>query len=427
MDKFKYLLNCCVLALVSASEYTFASELLAFAPPAQLSEQLQTDAIHTQLESIPETKHHLQDQLDQLHSEMNKLEELSLNVTWPILKKTRLLSFGDYHHQIPVLREMLIHLGDLNESLNEKQSPLFDLELHHALIRFQQRHGNKADGILGPATRRQLNITPSARSEQILLNIYRMNSFQPENDQFIQVNVPDYKLHLIDHGIETLTMKTIVGKRKRKTPIFTTEVNRVVVNPSWYVPKSIAYKDILPIYKEDPAYLDKKNLKVVTGWGAQRKLIPAAEVDLEKMYKGESYQRLWEPPGEANTLGKVKFLTNGPYSVYLHDTSAKSLFSEDKRAFSSGCIRVEQPRKLADALLRMSNQIPLAEVDDLFSRTKTTRVKLQKPIKLYVTYWTSWVDKTGNLNFRDDLYRRDRYELSQLKNGSSQEIFITSY
>ena len=430
MDKCRFLLNLLALSLVSASPLTFAieSETLAFAPPSQLSHHLQPTDIETTPVDLSESlAHPPQNQLDTLHTEMMRMEALSMQMDWPRLNRSRLLSFGDYHAQVPLLREMLIHLGDLKETRDEMQSHLFDLELHHALVRFQKRHGAKADGILGPATRKQLNISPQKRAEQILLNIYRMNSFQPENDQYIQVNVPDYKLHLFDQGVETMTMKTIVGKRKRKTPIFATEINRVVVNPSWYVPKSIAYKDILPIYEEDPDYLDKKNLKVITGWGAQRKLIPDEEIDLERMYKGDTYQRLWEPPGEGNTLGKVKFLTNGPYSVYLHDTSAKRLFDEDKRAFSSGCIRVEQPKKLADALLKMSNQLPVSHVDDLFSKTETARVKLDKPIKLYVTYWTSWVDSDGILNFRDDLYRRDRYELSQLKNGSAQEIFITSY
>lgn len=426
MDKCKYLFNSFMVTLAITSPFCCANEMLSFAPPVQLAEELQPDLSHFDLSPEAQLKKRLETQVDRLHTSMLKLEQLGINTNWPQLNRARLLSFGDYHSQIPTLRKMLVHLGDLNESLDETQSKLFDLELHHALIRFQTRHGSKPDGILGPATRRQLNISPQARAEQILLNIYRMNNFQPESSQFIQVNVPDYKLHLIDQGIEQMSMKTIVGKRKRKTPIFSTEINRVVVNPSWYVPKSIAYKDIFPLYKDDPSYLDQKNLKVVTGWGAQRKVVPTEEIDMDKMYKGETYQRLWEPPGDGNTLGKVKFLTNGPYSVYLHDTSARNLFSEDKRAFSSGCIRVEQPKKLADALLRMSNQTQLPEVDELFASMDTNTVKLKNPIKLYVTYWTSWVDEDGNLNFRDDLYRRDRYELSQLKSGSTQEIFITS-
>jgi murein L,D-transpeptidase YcbB/YkuD len=429
MDKCRLLFRFLALSIVSASTITYAieAETLAFAPPSQLIHHLQPTKIEaTPIDLSEPLAHPPQNQLDKLHTEMMRMEALAVKLEWPRLNRTRLLSFGDYHPQVPVLREMLMHLGDLKETQDEMQSQLFDLELHHALIRFQKRHGAKADGILGPATRRQLNISPQTRAEQILLNIYRMNSFQPEKDQYIQVNVPDYKLHLFDQGVVTMSMKTIVGKRKRKTPIFSTDINRVVVNPSLYVPKSIAYKDILPIYEKDSSYLDKKNLKVITGWGAQRKLIPVEEIDLERMYKGESYQRLWEPPGEQNTLGKVKFLTNGPYSVYLHDTSARRLFDEDKRAFSSGCIRVEQPKKLADALLKMSNQLPVTQVDALFSQTETTQIKLNNPIKLYVTYWTSWVDPEGNLNFRDDLYRRDRYELSQLKKGSAQEIFITS-
>lgn len=364
-------------------------------------------------------------QIDLLHTEMLRLEKLNQQVIWPVLSKGPLLKIGDSHSQIPQIREILMHLGDLKSIKSEKNSQTFDQDLYEALIRFQKRHGGKVDGLLGPSTRRQLNRSPQDRADLILLNIYRMEQFTPQSDKYVRVNVPDYRLHLIDEGRETLSMKTIVGKRKRKTPIFSTDINRVVVNPSWHVPRSIAYKDILPIYKNDPEYLDKKNLKVVTGWGSNKKILTAEEIDLEKMYRGENYQRLWEPPSESNTLGKVKFLTTGPHAVYLHDTSARRLFSESKRAFSSGCIRVEQPKKLADALLEMSNQLPVAKVDRLFSSSKTVQVNLQKPIKLYVTYWTSWVDEQGILQFRDDLYKHDRYELSQLKQASSQEILIS--
>ncbi|MCP4595184.1 L,D-transpeptidase family protein [Neptuniibacter sp.] len=366
------------------------------------------------------------DQISQLHQLRMKYEHISNTISWPKLSRGPLLSFGDNHPQIPKLREMLVQLGDLDQANCDDHTQLFDIELHEALLRFQERHGGKADGILGPATRRQLNVSPRQRADQILLNIHRLQAFQPEQERYIQVNIPDYRLHLFENGEKLLSMKTIVGKRKRKTPVFDTEIDRVVVNPSWHVPKSIAYKDILPVFAEDPDYLKKINLKVVTGWGEQKKFMTDEEIDLEKMYKGKVYQRLWEPPSDKNTLGKVKFLTSSHYSVYLHDTSAKRLFDESKRAFSSGCIRLEQPRKLADALLKMGKDWEQEEVSPLFSDQETVHIKLDKPVKLYVTYWTSWVDKNGQVHFRDDLYRRDRYELSQLKQQSSQELFTSS-
>lgn len=345
---------------------------------------------------------------------MLRFRELAEQNNWPRLKPGPLLSFGDEHSQIPVARTMLRQLGYYDGSDDCGDSKLFDIELHEALINFQQQHGGKIDGILGPHSRRMLNISPQERADMLRLNIARIQSFGLPELPYIQVNIPEFKLRFFRTGTPPLEMKTIVGKRKRKTPIFQTEVNRVVVNPSWHVPRSIAYKDIIPVWKEDADYLEKMRLKVVQGWGKKQVTLDAAQVSPDELYKGDIPKRLWEPPNDRNTLGKVKFLTSGPYAVYLHDTSAKKLFEEPKRAFSSGCIRLEQPRKLADALLGYANATQSEKINNLFSQDATKTISLNHPVKLYTTYWTAWQDPQGRLHYRYDLYRRDLADLAEL-------------
>ena len=128
-------------------------------------------------------------------------------------------------------------------------------------------------------------------------------------------------MRLVDQGNVVLQMKTIVGRQKRKTPIFTTDIKALIMNPSWTVPASIGWKDIIPAWQADPDYLNRKHLNIAQGRGAQRVLLPSHQVDPRSMYRGETDRYFWEAPGKENTLGRLKFMSHSPYAVYLHDTS----------------------------------------------------------------------------------------------------------
>lgn len=356
--------------------------------------------------------HDTQLQIEELEKHKFLLEGLANENKWPPIPHVRLLSFGDQSDVVTIIRQRLIQLGDLTFPESTLSDKTFDFELRNALIHFQRRHGLKADGILGPATRRTLNVSPLTRINQITINIERLKAFTPESDRYILVNIPDYRLYLFERGRPVLEMKTIVGKKKRKTPVFETTINRIVVNPSWHVPKSIAFKDIVPELENNPDYLKKHNLLLVEGWGDNKKILTQAELDIERLYTGDNYQRFWEPPSNNGTLGSVKFLTSGPYSIYLHDTSAKRLFAEENRAFSSGCIRVEKPRQLADELMRMSNGWKSNQLEPLFKNEERHLINMPTAIPLYVNYHTAFIDENG-LNFRRDIYKRDLWEFAQ--------------
>jgi len=416
----QYLLALVMVTLGCYAPLCQSIELATTSPLQIIKKQSPTETAAELLEPVSnaeDVKHFASDlnQIQILQQEYDKYRSLADTKQWRTIPRGPLLRFGDSHPHVPMIREKLITLGDLSlANCSSVSDPLFDIELHEALERFQKRHGAKVDGIAGPETRRTLNVSLHKRADQLYVNILRLQQFQPNTDRYIQVNVPDFKLHLIEQGKSILSMKTIVGKKKRKTPIFETEVNRIVINPSWHVPKSIAYKDILPELEKDPAFLKKARLQLVSGWGNNKRFIAAEDIDYDKLYKGDNYQRFWEAPSASNTLGSVKFLTSGPYSVYLHDTSAKRLFNEPKRAFSSGCIRVEQPRQLADQLMRMTQGWNSSKLDPLFKQEKTKHIRLLDPIPLHVTYWTAFIDKDGQLNFRHDLYKRDGYDLTRL-------------
>ena len=149
-------------------------------------------------------------------------------------------------------------------------------------------------------------------------------------------------------------------------------------------------------------------------------VVSTDQVDPDEMYQGAKYFRLWEPPGKRHTLGRIKFISRSQYAIYLHDTSARHLFNQPKRAFSSGCIRLEKARDLADALMMLASKPESPDLDPLFNTDETHKVALAEPMPLYVTYWTAWVDENGVLNFRDDLYRHDRVELAQSKREQKQ-------
>lgn len=361
------------------------------------------------------------EQFSSLQGAVSFYENIERSGHWVPLSNGPLISLGDVHEQVIPLRKLLHLFGDIKEDASFFEPlELFDLELQEALLAFQKRHGAKVDGILGPQTRRLLSISPRRRVEQLLLNISRQQEFQAiAGERYLQVNVPEYRLRLYEQGEILLDMKTIIGRRSRQTPIFSSKVKTVVVNPSWSVPKSIAFKDILPRWEQDKTYLTKHNLQVLSGWEISRVIVPDDQIDLEQMYRGGEFQRLWEPPGMTNTLGRIKFQLDSNNSIYLHDTKSRSLFESDQRAFSSGCIRLEKPRLLADALVQSSNRWAPEALGPLFEDVTTRRIRLENPVELHVTYWTAWLDKNNLLHFAEDLYRHDLIELAQQNNENT--------
>ncbi|MGY8869605.1 MAG: L,D-transpeptidase family protein [Pseudomonadales bacterium] len=348
--------------------------------------------------------------------------ELENSDQWSKIPKGPSVRLNDTHPSIPLLRQKLQLLGDLELTNDTPENPeLFDQVLVQALTNFQSRHGAEADGVLGPHTRRLLNTSPAYRIKQLQINASRQQSFgTPTAQHYIRVNIPEFKLRLYDQEQVTLEMKTVVGRKKRQTPVFDTTIRTLVINPSWNVPKSIAFKDILPKWEQDDNFLNSHNLQIRSGWGPNSDVIPAENVVPSSMYQGAEYLRFFEPPSKRNTLGQFKFLSQSRYAIYLHDTPAKHLFNRTRRDYSSGCVRLERAQDLASALLSIANRPEKTRLKQLAKTDKTRNINFAEPVPLYVVYWTAWLDKEGTLHFRDDIYKRDLNDLAKLKSEENQ-------
>ncbi len=349
-------------------------------------------------------------------------DDLARSGRWSPLEAGPLLSLGDRHEQVVQLRQLLQLSGDYREAPPSGQPDLFDKPLFDAMVRFQMRHGAvHVDGILGPESRDLLNVPPWIRANQLLLNIGRQEALQAvASARYVQVNIPDYRLWLVADGDVQLEMKAIVGRKSRQTPVFSSQVSALVINPAWSVPRSIAMRDFLPHWRQDSRYLEKKNLLVLSGWQAPPVVVPDADIDLAKMYRGIEYHRLWQPPGPGNALGRIKFNVPNSESIYLHDTNARQLFDASRRAFSSGCIRLEKPMELAEWLLVKANRAEPGVLHRLLDNSQTRHVRLENQVELHVTYWTAWLDAEGSLQFREDLYRHDEKVLREYVSRQTQ-------
>jgi len=289
---------------------------------------------------------------------------------------------GDTSLMIIKLRKKLYLLGDLTNA-SDTTSTVYDAPLLIAVKRFQRRHGMVEDGIAGGGMIRELNIPVPQLIEKIMVNMER-NRWLPTDvrGRYLAVNIPEFVLHAYNDDSLLWNMNVVVGKDVNKTVIFAGTISQIVFSPYWNVPASILKKEILPGIQKNPSYLETHHMEKF-GDGVRQK------------------------PGPWNSLGAVKFLFPNSHSIYLHDTPSKSLFQESKRAFSHGCIRVAEPKNLAMYLLRDDSTWMEDRITNAMASGKEQYVAAKNPMPVYITYFTAWVDRQGDLNFREDIYKRD--------------------
>jgi murein L,D-transpeptidase YcbB/YkuD len=308
--------------------------------------------------------------------------QLSESDDWkPVSLQEQRLKIGDTSLEVVAIKKKLHSIGDL-PSIDT--SNIYDNELAEGLKSFQRRFGLKEDGKPGAKTVRYLNETLEVRIKQILVNMERMRwiPVEPGGD-FILVNIPQYLLIAFENGSRKFAMNIVVGTTQNETVVFTGNMKYVVFSPYWNIPPSIIKKEIIPAMKRDRNYLARHNME----WN-----------------KGAVRQK----PGPNNSLGKVKFLFPNNHNIYLHDSPAESLFNEEKRAFSHGCIRLANPKKLAIWVLRKQPDWTEKKIEKAMNAGKEKFVTLASAIPVFLGYFTAWVDEKGNLNFRDDIYGHDK-------------------
>ena len=333
---------------------------------------------------------------------------------WSPITDGPTMKLGVSDPRVPALRHRLEVTHDL-EAAPETYPPsqVFDDPLDAAIKRFQERHGIAADGAVGPGTRAALNVPVSARIDQIRVNLERARWVLHEiQGDFVLVDVAGFYVSYFKDNEPVWTSRVVVGKEGRETPIFKSTIRYVVFNPTWTIPPGILVKDKLPVLKRDPGYLTRSRIKVLDAAGR--------EVDPRSVnWASYSASRLppyqfVQDPGPDNALGLVKIMFPNPYLVYLHDSPAKSLYDQDARLFSSGCIRVQQPFELAERVLADPVKWNKAAIDAVIASGKTQTVNLAQPLPVLILYWTAQPRPDGQVIFRNDVYHRDAATLAAL-------------
>lgn len=341
---------------------------------------------------------------------LKKYRELAEQGGWNTIVEGETLKYGMQDARVTELRKRLVVTGDL--PLEKSTGDTFDNDVEVAVKHFQVRHGLNDDGAVGPATLRALNVPIEQRIDQIRVNLERMRwVMHGLPDTFVVADIAGYELYYIRDAQLVWRTRTQVGKPYRETPVFRGLIEYMEFNPTWTVPPTILKKDILPKLKKNPAYLETKKLQVLTGSG---KVVDPDTIDWKKYTARNFPYILRQTPGPHNALGQVKFIFPNKHFVFIHDSPSRNLYDRTTRTFSSGCVRVENPLKLAEYLLEEKPDWDRARIDKVIDAGKTRRVHLDEKIPVLLFYWTVTIEPDGSVRFKEDPYGRDDQVLASL-------------
>lgn len=309
---------------------------------------------------------------------------------------------GDSGPKVVALRDRLIALGYLGRSVSQ----VYDSQIAAAVQRFQLDQGLNADGVAGASTIDALNETPQTRLKSIVVAMERLRwmAGTDRSGRYIWVNQPDFTAKIFDDGRTTFKTRVVIGKDvlDQRSPEFSDQMEYMVINPSWGVPRSIIVKEYLPLLQRNPGAVG--HLQVIDGNG---RVVPRGAINFAA-YSARSFPYgLRQPPSDGNALGKVKFMFPNPQNIYLHDTPTKSLFSNEVRAYSHGCIRLADPLDFAYTLLARQSTDPQSEFKTHLDTGLETNVTLEQNIPVHLVYFTAWPSAKGSITYRRDVYGRD--------------------
>jgi len=330
-----------------------------------------------------------------LKSDLQKYVAIAKAGGWPqITVPAKQLKKGTSSAAIVQLKKRLQISGDMPADT----TPVFNDALEAGIKLAQTRFGYTATGIVTDALIKNLNVPAIERVKQLLLNMGRMQwmIIEPKG-QLIVVNIPEFVLHVKEGTNKVFDMPVVVGKEAHSTMMFTGNLNQVVFSPYWNVPPSIVKNEILPAMQRNPNYLASQNMESTGNEGG----LPVIR----------------QLPGPKNSLGKVKFLFPNSFNIYFHDTPAKALFEKDRRAYSHGCIRLSDPAKMANYLLKDQPEWTPEKIEEAMNSGNEKYVKLKKPVPVLITYYTAWVDETGLLHFAEDVYGHDKKVMAKMFNN----------
>lgn len=338
-----------------------------------------------------------------LRNALRRFQAIEAKGGWQPVDPGEVLKPGMNDPRVAQVRARLIASGDITQPAGDPA--LYDEALENAVRQFQAEHGLESDGVIGKQSIFALNIPVRERVRQIIVNLERWR-WLPEDlgDQHILVNVASFELRRVEYGSLQEVIRVVVGKPGHRTPVFSNKIKYLELNPTWTVPYSIATKEMLPKLQSNPGYLGS-NFELLQGGQS----IPFTSVDWSAYSTSTFPFTIRQKPGPKNALGRVKFIFPNKHAIYLHDTPSRSLFNQTTRAFSHGCIRVGRPLHLANQLLANApGKWSLRKIQTVLDSEERTRVNLPEPLPVHLTYSTVFRGLNGAINFRPDIYGRDK-------------------
>lgn len=353
----------------------------------------------------------LREELVRLHKEESHYDDLL-----PMRFSGTLFKPGQRHGDVKALRARL----DVAYDSERGPESYYDDALAAAVMAFQKQHGLKADGIIGPKTLALLNRTKKDHMEQVVANLERLRWLDEQKPpRYIMVNIPSQMLWAIEDGKIVHEMPVVVGRPQRETQSFKAEITGVRFNPTWTVPPGIKIKDMLPKLKEDPLSLAASGIDIYRNG----KTIDPTSVDWNTISRRElmSY-KMMQHPGDHNALGYVRVLMPNDYDIYLHDTNHRELFVEDERLMSSGCVRLSEPKKIADFVLSKNENWSQERRDALISAGKTVDIPVAEKFPVYIVYQSMWLDSQDKVVYGPDVYKQDKKLIAQLERKQAYQF-----
>jgi murein L,D-transpeptidase YcbB/YkuD len=369
-----------------------------------LERSLEKHEISESLRRLP-PQHPLYEDLKQL---LGSYVVMAKRGRWGTVPPGPALKGGDVGTRVFALKSRLRASGDLL-SRSGAGGDEYDSTLVDAVRAFQKRHGLEPNGAADSLTVAALNVPLEKRIEQIKINLERWR-WMPHRlgNSYIRINIPDFRLFVIENGREVESMKVVLGLPSWQTTVFSAEMTQVLFNSHWMAPEDIVEKELINYMKADSNYLRSNNMTLWREVHDSLVQVDPRTIDWPAMNEKTIDFRLRQDPGPQNIMGQIKFLIPNRFNIYLHDTPYREDFPKTNRMFSHGCIRLERPSDLAEHVLRDFPQWTKERIDTVMQRNVEQSLYLKKPIPVHVLYYTVWREKDGSVQFREDFYSLDR-------------------
>ena len=333
------------------------------------------------------------------------------------------LKFGDNHPRISNIKKRLAISGDF--PTQNSYSDIFDEKLKMALTQYKNRFNLEQNGLIDKVTIYYLNKPIELLIKDIIVNLDKLKVFPDKfPNEVIIVNIPEFRMNYYKNSYPILSMNAVVGRDVRPTPIFSSKMTYLVLNPTWNIPANLVRRDLIPTLEENPNYMEEHNIHAYKGWGKNSKEIKNFSVSKLLPYKegGSIPYRFVQSPGDDNALGRVKFMFPNKYSVYLHDTDNKDLLTRRYRVYSSGCMRLHHPFELLE-VLKPRLGASASRVEKYLASKKTKHLRFNKPLAVQTVYFTVF-ERNGQTYFRKDIYGYDKFVQESAKKDEPQRSFI---